>query len=171
MDDYQIERAIRRACEARLPDLPLPIPFHLDTFVAQIAARRKRPIERFGLPLGGGLPGMWVETHDQDLIYYESRTAPPHQEQIILHELGHIVLGHRGITLPCTVSLGDLTLADLRALHGASYTWEQEYAAETLATLIGQVAQRTRVTGTAVVDSHTVRILRVLDSLEGGLHG
>jgi len=114
---------------------------------------------------------MWVETHGRDLIYHESQTSPSHQEQIILHELGHIILGHRGLALTASETLRDLTLANLRALHDASYTWAQEYAAETLATLIGQVAQRTRVTGTAVVDPHTARILRVLDSLEGGLHG
>jgi len=171
MDDYEIERAIRKACEALLPDLSLPVPFHLDTFIAQIVARRGLPIERYGLSLGGGLPGMWVETRDRDLIYYESQTSPSHQEQIILHELGHIMLGHRGLVLTTAETLGDLTLMDLRALHDASYTWEQEYAAETLATLIGQVAQRTRLTGAAVIDSHTARILRVLDSLEGGLHG
>lgn len=155
----------------RLPDLSLPVPFHLDTFVAQIAAPRGRPIELYGLPLGGGLLGMWVETRDRDLIYHENQTSPLHQEQIILHELGHIVLGHRGMTLPLTVSLGDFTLADLRALHDASYTWEEEYAAETLATLIGRVAQRTRATRSGSVDPHTARILRVLDSLEGGAYG
>lgn len=32
MGDYEIERAIRRACEAQLPALSLPVPFHLDTF-------------------------------------------------------------------------------------------------------------------------------------------
>lgn len=171
MDDYAIERAIRRRCEARLPDLSLPVPFYLETFIAQTAARRGRPIECYGLPLGGGLPGMWLEAHDQDLIYFDSWTAPSHQEQIILHELGHVVLGHQGVILPSRMSLGDLTLADLRALHDACYTWEQEYAAETLATLIGQAAQRTRASGRDPVDPHTTRILRVLDSLEGGVYG
>jgi len=169
MDDYEIERAIRRACEARLPDLSLPIPFHLDTFIAQIAARRGRPIKRYGLPLGGGLPGMWIETRDQDLIYHDNQTSSPHQEQIILHEIGHIVLGHQGLCLTATRPLGDLTLTELHALHDASYTWEEEYAAETLATLIEQAAQRTRTTESDPVDSHTARILQVLDRLEGGV--
>lgn len=147
------------------------MPFHLDTFIAQIAARRGRPIEYYGLPLGGGLPGMWLETRDRDLIYHESQTSRPHQEQIILHELGHIVLGHRGMTLPSHMSLGDRTLADLRALYDASYTWAEEYAAETLATLIGQVAQRTRAARSDPPDRHTARILRMLESLEGSPYG
>lgn len=114
---------------------------------------------------------MWVEARDRDLIYYEKRTSLPHQEQIILHELGHIVLDHRGMTLPHTAALSDLTLADLRALHDASYTWKQEYAAETLATLIGQVAQRTRTTRRDPLDPDTARILQVLNSLEGRVYG
>ncbi len=114
---------------------------------------------------------MWIEAQDRDLIYYENRTSPPHQEHIILHEVGHIVLGHRGIMLSFTTSLGDLTLADLRKLHDQFYTWAEEYAAETLATLIGQVAHRTRAMNSDPIDPHTARILRVLDSLEGRAYG
>ncbi len=161
------EKVIRRRCEARLRELSLPTPFDLDIFIAGIAARRGRPIARYALPLMGGLPGLWLETDTADLLYYEERTSPLHQQHIVLHELGHILLGHRGLRLGQTIALGDLTLAELRALRDERYTEEEEYAAETLATLIQHAAQRAQAGLAVDADLHTTRILRLLDSLEG----
>jgi len=161
------EKAIRRRCEARLRELSLPTPFDLDTFIAGIAARRGRSIARYALPLMGGLPGLWLETNAADLLYYEERTSPLHQQHIVLHELGHILWGHRGLRLGQTIALGDLTLAELRALRDERYTEEEEYAAETLATLIQHAAQRAQAGLAVDADPHTTRILRLLDSLEG----
>jgi len=158
------EKAIRRRCEARLRELSLPTPFDLDTFIAGIAARRVRPIARYALPLMGGLPGLWLETDTADLLYYEERTSPLHQQHIILHELGHILLGHRGAD---PAEVGDLTLAELRVLRADHYTRDEEHEAETLATLIGYRVQRAQAGLAVDADPHTTRILRLLDSLEG----
>ncbi len=161
------EKAIRRRCETRLRALALPTPFDLDTFIAGIAARRGRLIARYALPLMGGLPGLWLETDTADLLYYEERTSPLHQQHIILHELGHILWEHQGLLLGQAVSLGDLTLAELRALRDERYTAEEEYEAETLATLIQHAAQRAQAGLAVDADSQTTRILHLLDSLEG----
>jgi hypothetical protein len=158
------EKAIRRRCEARLRELSLPTPFDLDIFIVGIATRRSRPIVRYALPLMGGLPGLWIETDTADLLYYEERTSPLHQQHIILHELGHILLGHRGVHL---VDIGDLTLTDLRALRADHYTRGEEHEAETLATLIGHRVQRAQAGLAVDADPYTTRILRLLDSLEG----
>ncbi len=157
------EKAIRRRCEARLRELSLPVPFDLDAFIADIAAFRGRPIERHALPLGGGLPGMWVEMPAHDLVYYEERTSPFHQEHIILHELSHILWGHRGVR---PAEIGDLTLTELRALRRGHYTRAEEREAETFATLIHHHAHRARA-GVAPADPHIADVLRLLDSLEG----
>lgn len=158
------EKAIRRRCEARLREISLPTPFDLDTFVAGVATRRGRPIARYALPLMGGLPGLWIETDTADLVYYEQRTSPLHQQHIVLHELGHILLGHRGVR---SVEIGDLTLAELRALRADHYTRDEEHEAETLATLIGHRVQRAQAGLAVDADPYTTRILRLLDSLEG----
>jgi len=157
------EKAIRRRCEARLRELSLPTPFDLDTFIAEIAARRSRPIARYALPLMGGLPGLWLETDTADLVYYEERTSPLHQQHIVLHELGHILWGHRGVR---PAEIGDLTLAEWRELRQEHYTRVEEHEAETLATLIHCHAHRVRADD-ARADPHTTRILHLLDSLEG----
>ncbi len=160
------EKAIRRRCEARLRELSLPTPFDLDTFIAEIAARRSRPIARYALPLMGGLPGLWLETDTADLVYYEERTSPLHQQHIVLHELGHILWGHRGVR---PAEIGDLTLAEWRELRQEHYTRVEEHEAETLATLIHCHAHRVRADD-ARADPHIAGVLRLLNRLEGAAH-
>jgi hypothetical protein len=160
------EKAIRRRCEARLRELSLPTPFDLDTFIAGIAARRGRPIARYALPLMGGLPGLWLETDTADLLYYEERTSSLHQQHIVLHELGHILWGHRG-THPAEI--GELTLAEWRALRREHYTRVEEQEAETLATLIHHHVHRARADD-ARADPHIAGVLRLLNRLEGTTH-
>lgn len=40
--------------------------------------------------------GLWVRADTADYIFYDLRSHPVHQNHIRLHELGHIVLRHRG---------------------------------------------------------------------------
>jgi hypothetical protein len=39
--------------------------------------------------------GVWIATHDEDFILHEPHTTPLHRVQIVLHELGHMICGHR----------------------------------------------------------------------------
>ncbi len=162
---------LRKRCEARLHTLAIPAPFNLDVFVAGVAARRSRPIVRHALPLWGEVFGFWAEMPDEDLIVYEERTAPFHQRHIILHEICHILCGHRGIPIPRATPVGDLTLAEFRARYRCrqQYTSEEEREAEILATLIDERAYRLQA-GTAGSDPHAAHALRLLDSLEGMSH-
>jgi len=45
-----------------------------------------------------------------DYIFFESNTAGVHQNHIIAHEIGHILLGHQ------TLEVADVTLSDVEAL-------------------------------------------------------
>ncbi|GAA3850815.1 ImmA/IrrE family metallo-endopeptidase [Saccharothrix violaceirubra] len=64
-----------------------------------LGARRGRVIELVAMPLSPlGMSGLWLAAADVDIVCYESGTSRPHQDHIILHELGHILYGHAQAT-------------------------------------------------------------------------
>ncbi len=69
-------RILRRRCEARLRNLPLPNPFNIERFVTAVGKPRERSIVLVPHALGGGLSGMWIALDAFDLIYYERGTSP-----------------------------------------------------------------------------------------------
>jgi hypothetical protein len=86
-----------------------------------------------------------VATAATDLICYERVTTPPHQEHIILHELGHLLCDHRAsAALAAQVErlLPSLDPEMVRRVLGrAGYSCAEEREAELLATLIRQRAR------------------------------
>lgn len=136
------DRRLRKRCEARLRDLPMPVPFDARTLCEQVAEQRGRPIRL--LPMAGltGVCGLWVATDTTDLIFYEEVTTPPHQEHIILHELSHVLCDHYPTSLPTETLLPSLDPAMVRRVLGRSgYSTAEEREAEMLASLIRQRAR------------------------------
>lgn len=81
--------------------------FEINNFIQFIANRRRKEINvlpvRFESP---ELFGVWLPTAMVDYIYYRvNGTHYVHQVHTILHELGHVVLGH------CALSV-DMLLVD-----------------------------------------------------------
>jgi hypothetical protein len=96
--------------------------------------------------------GVWIATEVADYILYQQETSKAHQGHIVLHELGHILAGHR------SDEEDDALLSELypdvepqvlrvqypdlepdavrRALRRTSYDTDQEREAETVATII-----------------------------------
>src|ERR671933_554467 len=124
-------KQLRRRCETRLHELELPSPFDVHRFCAGLAARRGRQIHLRPLTLEGGPSGLWIAGPDADFIFYEERTAPLHQLQITLHEICHIVCGHRPIEMS-QAEVAGLLFPDLqeeivrRALQRGSYSTTEE---------------------------------------------
>ena len=142
---------LRRRCERRLEDIPIPNPFDLDIFCAVMAAHRRRPLTLQPMPgLSAGAPcGLWISVRDADYVFYDPGTSQLHAEHIVLHELSHMLSGHTsGITIGGTDSPGasnsavgrlvpDLDSRTIDTMLGrASYTTAQEREAEMLASLI-----------------------------------
>lgn len=139
-------KALRERCEAKLRELPIPMPCDGHTFCAALARHRERPIALRSLPLRamtgqGTLYGLLVSDPSGDTIYYERDTSQLHQQQIIAHEAGHLILGHSSAPVdPDELTpLPDEILEGVQVVHlhrrdGSSTTEEEE--AETLATLI-----------------------------------
>lgn len=135
--------AVLRRCQAVLNRLSLPRPFSVEEFCRRVAVQRGKPVHIHPLPAQAaraGACGLWLETARADHIFYEQRTVRLHQEHIILHEIGHMLLAHRS-TAPTADGLAAL-VPDLapglvhRLLARTNYTTPQEREAETLASLI-----------------------------------
>ncbi|MEU2257697.1 hypothetical protein ABZ540_31485 [Nocardia xishanensis] len=80
-----------------IAQLPVPDPWDCRRFVEDVAELRGRPI--ILLPVGnlGGLAspcGLWLVREHDDVIIYEDSTSEYHMDQIVCHEIGHMVLGH-----------------------------------------------------------------------------
>ncbi|XVU20934.1 hypothetical protein ACQPZJ_27090 [Actinoplanes sp. CA-054009] len=130
---------LRRRCESRLRGVRVPDPFDLDTFCAEVAERRGRPLIRRPVPgLSAGAPcGLWIGTPDADHVFYDPGTSPLHAEHIVLHELAHILSGHSGADGSLARLFPDLDPVTVgRVLGRAAYSDAQEREAEMMASLI-----------------------------------
>jgi Zn-dependent peptidase ImmA (M78 family) len=92
--------------------------------------------------------GMWFTTTAADHIFYEKQTSDFHRNQIILHELGHMLCGHTMDFLSTDSGLiadsGTVDRDIVRAaLKRTSYTTEKERHAEIVASLILKRSNRT----------------------------
>ena len=91
------ELAVRVRCRSRLRGIAIPRPFALDAFCAQVAEARERPLHLATLPrpTDPALPtGLWLNGEAADYVFYDGQTSELHQQQIVLHEIGHMFFGH-----------------------------------------------------------------------------
>lgn len=138
-----MKRELRRRCEERLNSIELPEPFDVRVFCNQVAMKRGRPIVLCPLSTDGAPYGAWLSTSSTDYIFYEEHTSGWHRDHIILHEVCHILCGHRGILLSQPDALGllfpDLAPESVRSmLLRKAYREEEDQEAEVLASLILQ---------------------------------
>ncbi|MGC0420168.1 hypothetical protein [Embleya sp. AB8] len=139
---------VRRRCRSVLALLDPPRPFSVPALCRQLAEQRARPLRLHPLPrqaAASGVCGLWLATDTDDHIFFEQRTGRLHQEHIVLHEIGHVLLDHH-TTLPdgdgMRMLLPDLAPHLVRRLLGrTNYTTPQEREAETLASLIRTTAE------------------------------
>ncbi|MFC6067013.1 hypothetical protein [Streptomyces ochraceiscleroticus] len=76
-----------------LRDLGIHPPLHMARLCQALGERRGRPIELEARQLTTlGPSGLLVETSRRDVIIYQAETTRLHQDHIILHELGHILV-------------------------------------------------------------------------------
>ena len=109
--------------------------------MADLERQPDRPIRLRPFSFGPGCPcGLWIGTADADYIYHEAGTTPFHATHIALHELAHMLLGHRHTAawdqfirlLAPDVDQALITLI----LSRSAYSTTEERDAETLASLI-----------------------------------
>ncbi|MBU8820756.1 hypothetical protein KL864_33340 [Mycolicibacterium goodii] len=82
---------------AMVRELPIPFPWDRNVFIQRIAEMRGRPIHLIPVDtatLEGSPCGLWLIREHDDLILHEVGTSEYHVDQIVCHEIGHMVLGH-----------------------------------------------------------------------------
>ena len=73
--------------------------FDVTDFLHHISSRRKRELSVHTVPLSPKLFGFWYATADTDFIGINAKLHPAHQIHTLLHEVAHMLLGHRGMDL------------------------------------------------------------------------
>lgn len=132
---------LRHGVAARLAGLELPSPFTVEALCAEVARLRGRALHLHSLPLQAGpdVPcGMWVSTADADHVFFTRGASALHQQNIVLHELGHMLCDHETDAAgTLSALLGDLDPTVVRrVLMRTRYSTPQEAEAELAAALI-----------------------------------
>lgn len=89
----------RRAARSALSSVEplLPVPWGIDALVTRLAVHRGRSIHLIVWefePDDEGPTGVWMPSANADYIFFDATASPARREQIIGHELGHMLLGH-----------------------------------------------------------------------------
>lgn len=77
--------------------LPIPSPWERGIFVQGIADMRGRPITLIATEtvyLADRLCGLWLAREHDDVILYERGASEFRIDQVVCHQIGHMVLGH-----------------------------------------------------------------------------
>lgn len=135
------ERSLRRYCRHLLRELELRPPLDVTDLCGRLAEHRGKPIllAEHPLPVPGPF-GVWLSTARADHIFYQAQTTGSHQVHIIVHEIGHLIAGHRSDEQDddlVRMLYPHLAPEVVRqALRRTSYDTAQEREAETVATII-----------------------------------
>lgn len=136
---------VRARCRSLLRGIVIPLPFTLEAFCGQIADLRGRPLHLKALPqpTDPALPtGLWLNGENADYVFFDEQTSELHRQQIVLHEIGHMLFGHDDELLDDNDTLfrgpqDPLRRDLLRRIHTRRrYSTIQEREAEEFATLL-----------------------------------
>lgn len=131
-------------------DLGVSRRFTLDELLKHMEQQRDaaiivKPVQ--GLKTGH-LSGLWFSMPGVELILHANTTSALHREQIILHELAHMALGHEKLMedpAHLAALLPDLAPERVaRVLARCEHGEEHEIVAEALADLFAQAIARSR---------------------------
>jgi hypothetical protein len=153
---------LSKRCRQRLAGVTIPEPFSLARFQALVAESRGRPLHLHQVrpQTATSVPcGMWLATADADHVFYVPGSSELHQQNIILHEIAHMLWQHTidGPADAIAKLLPDLNPAMVaRTLLRTSYSAPQEQEAEMMAAVILEQAgwlSSTAGTADGVLDS------------------
>jgi hypothetical protein len=119
----------------RREGITIPSPWNARALCDRLAALRGRPIHLVpGSRFGWWFDHLWIAGDNADFIVWADRSSPLHQRHGVLHEIGHLVLGHAGVLVEPGAGLNAL-----RPRLG--YDDPDEVEAECFATTAGLMAE------------------------------
>jgi len=135
---HQLHTLLRMINLSTIPDIP-----HLAAALGEV---RDRPVKIFAVPLPRGFTGAWIKMGYIDAIYHSSDATDGLREHIDLHEISHVLFGHKTLCIPTDMNakvtsygVASPLLDDLQQARNRScYDTVPELEAELLATLIKQ---------------------------------
>ncbi|MGO1049471.1 hypothetical protein [Crossiella sp. CA198] len=98
----EVPARVERVLDQVLSSVAPPQPFQVGEFCRRLGEQRGHPIELMPLSqvLGGRVApfdGLLVSAYDADYVFYDDTTSALHQQNTVLHEIGHLVLEHRSL--------------------------------------------------------------------------
>lgn len=130
---------LREAARTAFIELQLPRKITLEILIGHISILRGKEIQIFETEKlrGRSICGLWIPREEKEVIYHSTTSSPLHRQQMVLHELSHMVLSHdeidgvskNGVHVFKALS-GELVT---RALARGDFRSDQELAAEYLA--------------------------------------
>lgn len=165
--DWLKERRLRALCKRELRALGVRSPVRVDELCRLVGESRGRPLRLVPHSLEVPGPyGAWVSTRTADYILFQKETTKTHQDHIVLHEVGHMLAGHRNDSvddLLWSQEAPDLPPKTIdRALRRTFYDNAQEREAETIATII---MEWTVCDGAAPLPQHDAALTDVRSAL------
>lgn len=160
---------LRKRCERRIDTLGLPARFGIGEVCERLESHVGRRIELIPMALPPASPlGLLITDERGHSVIYEESASPIHRQQIIFHELAHLLLGHTG------QPIGDdrrhclfVHIAhqiDGQVLARSCGSTEQEAEAEMTATLLLRRAHRSSQPVTIAADPAIADIVHRLDN-------
>ncbi|MGR4879952.1 ImmA/IrrE family metallo-endopeptidase [Streptomyces sp. LARHCF249] len=161
-------------CRAKVRGLRLPPgeKLTIGELCDYVGTLRGRQVHIVTLALPSTGPhGLWVSTATRDYIFAEERLVPVHQQQVILHELGHVVCDHDASPVmtrdASRLLMPSLDPALVRRVMGREHgDSEAELEAELVGSLIGGLISTWNVHPTWTVPPEARDIAERLSSLE-----
>ncbi len=146
----------------------IPSPFTIEALCANVSTLRGRPVHLVELDFSTDIAcGRWIATDKVDYVCIDQAAPTTLREHIRLHEVAHILCGHRGILGPIPNGFKFLDPEMVRRVLGRTvYDVEEEREAELLASEIGSRVER----DDTPVDAATREVLNRLSALMSGRH-
>ncbi|MFE9905116.1 secondary metabolite protein [Streptomyces achromogenes] len=124
-------------------------PFTVESFCESLSAQRGRRLVLHELPDSDGLRlpcGLWVAYPKEDHIWHVAATSQRHRQQVVFHEIAHMLLDHKGSAGMSSLLAAlppEIAPERVSAVFGRTrYATDQEHDAELAATILGEIVDQ-----------------------------